>query len=486
LSLFSLIFTSLEGTSVRKTLPNQWLGRKIVRNLLRFTGPANAPWASALAGGKVKQQTMTIFKFVSSIAALSGCLIAMPAWSQRFPTTPEQIATAQKVAQAGVPLSDLAPDAPDSYVVKRGDTLWAISNIFLRSPWRWPELWGMNLDEIKNPHLIYPGQILVLDKTSGRAILRNANAGDSTGGPPPAVAPTEPETPAPAGPPLRVSRDRDEPPALQTVKLTPRVRVEDLNAPLATLNTAAIEAFLSEPLIVEENEMNAAPRIVAAQENRVMLTRGDRAYARGPSGAPLLDDQGKLQIFRLFGIATPVKDPLTREVLGYEAQFTGKASLVRSEMKEDTEIGSGKITTQLVPASIDILEAKDEIQVGYRMLPEPERQFFNYVPHAPSGKVDARIVSIYSSSGLVNASQNQVVLINRGRRDGMETGHVMAILKNGETLIDRTDSARDLIRLPNERNGLLMVFKTFEKLSYGLILDITDGVRVGDRLTTPQ
>jgi LysM repeat protein len=426
---------------------------------------------------------MKTFKFVSSMAVLSGCLILLPAWGQKFPTTPEQIATAQKVSQAGVPLSDLAPDAPDTYVVKRGDTLWAISNIFLRSPWRWPELWGMNLEEISNPHLIYPGQILVLDKSSGRAVLRNANSGDTTT--PPVATSAGTETPAPSGPTLSISRNRDEPP-LETVRLSPRTRVESFGAPLATLNTSAIEAFLSEPLIVEENEMASAPRIVAAQENRVMLTRGDRAYARGPSDAPLLDNQGKLQLFRVFGIAKPIKDPLSNEILGYEAQFTGKASLVRSETKEETEVGSGKTTTHLIPASIDILEAKDEIQVGFRMLPEPERQFFNYVPHAPSGPMEGRIVSIYSSSGLVNASQNQVVLINRGRRDGLENGHVMAVLKNGETLIDRTDPSRTLIKLPNERNGLLMVFKTFEKLSYGLILDITDGVRVGDRLVSPK
>lgn len=439
---------------------------------------AGCPWIPDLAGGKVKQQTMTTFKLLSPVTALCACLLALPAWSQKYPTTPNQIATAQKVSQAGVSLSDLAPDAPDSYLVKRGDTLWAISNVFLRSPWRWPELWGMNLEDIRNPHLIYPGQRLVLDKTSGRAILRNANAGD--------IPVSSPSTETVGGSTQSTSGLRDEA-ELRTVKLSPRVRSEILSGgPLATLNISSIEAFLSEPLIVEENELAVAPRIVAAQENRVMLTRGDRAYARGPSDAPLIDNQGKLQIYRVFGNATPIKDPVTREVLGYEAQFAGKAALVRSEMKEETEVSKGVSTSNLIPASIDILEAKDEIQIGYRMMPEPERQFFNYAPHAPTGQVDGRIVSIYSSSGLVNASQNQVVVINRGRRDGLESGHVMAILKNGETLIDKTDPTRAVIKLPNERNGLLMVFKTFEKLSYGLILDITDGVRVGDRLATPQ
>lgn len=406
---------------------------------------------------------------MTTAAALSGCLLAMPAWSQKYPVTPAQTATAQQVAQAGVPLSELAPDAPDSYVVKSGDTLWDISKVFLLSPWRWPELWGMNLEQIRNPHLIYPGQTLVLDKSSGRAILRSGTAGlpgDSGGAGKAGVAGSDDS-------------------GIQTIRLSPRTRYERFGGALTTLQTSAIEPFLAEPIIVEEREMAIAPRIVAAQENRVMLTRGDRAYARGPVDAPLMDDQAKTQFYRIFRNATPLKDPDSGEVLGFEAQFVGKASLMRSEMTEATEGADGKLTTAIVPATIDITEAKDEILVGYRMLPEPERQFLSYTPHAPTGTVDGRIVSVYGSA-VVNAAQNQVVVINRGRRDGMESGHVMAILKNGQRLVDKTDPALPQIKLPNERNGLLMVFKTFEKLSYALILDITDGVRVGDRLASPQ
>jgi hypothetical protein len=199
-----------------------------------------------------------------------------------------------------------------------------------------------------------------------------------------------------------------------------------------------------------------------------------------------MDDKDKTQRYRIFGNATPLKDPDSGEVLGYEGQFVGKAELMRSEMTEESENADGKLVAAIVPATIDIVEAKDEILVGYRLLPEPERQFVNYLPHAPTGTVNGRVVSVYGSSGLVNASQNQVVVINRGRRDGVETGHVMAILKNGERLIDKTDPGRPRIKLPNERNGLLIVFKIFEKLSYALILDIVDGVRVGDRLASPQ
>ena len=139
----------------------------------------------------------------------------------------------------------------------------------------------------------------------------------------------------------------------------------------------------------------------------------------------------------------------------------------------------------VVPATVDILEIKEEIRVGDRLLPEPPRQLRSYVPHAPSSPMDARVVSIYGT-GVVNAAQNQVVVINRGTQDGLENGHVLAILQAGERIVDKTDSALTKIKLPDERNGLLMVFRTFDKLSYGLVLDIVNGVRVGDRLVNPR
>jgi hypothetical protein len=334
--------------------------------------------------------------------------------------------------------------------------LWAISGIFLKSPWRWPELWGMNLSDIKNPHLIYPGQKLYLEKKDGRATLRMT----------PSVA--------------------DDAPT-DTVRLSPRTRYEPLvSSAIPTLKSHLIEPFLAEPIIVDENGLKLAPRIVAAQDDRVLLTRGDRAYARGQGNAALIDEPDKLQkAYRVFRNATPLKDPVTDEVLGYEAQYIGKALLVRSESTQQSSGKDGKPRTDIVPATIDIVLAKEEMRVGDRLLPEPAQQLLNYVPHAPLSKVDARIVSVYGSA-VVNAAQNQVVVINLGARDGIENGDVMAILKAGARLIDKTDETRPELKLPDERNGLLMVFRTFDKLSYGLVLDITDGVKVGDRLVNPR
>ncbi len=387
--------------------------------------------------------------------ALAAGLLAPAAQAQNFPITSGQRATAQQVAQAGVPLSELAPNAPDNYTVRSGDTLWAISGMFLKSPWRWPELWGMNLEDIKNPHLIYPGQQLFLERANGRATLRTARS--AAGSPP-----------------------------TETIRVSPRTRYEVLgNSALPTVNLNAIEPFLAEPIIVDETGLNAAPRIVATRESRVLLSHGDRAYARGPAEKPLVDAPGPQQNFRVFRNATALRDPVSGEVLGYEAQYIGKAALARSESSTTTTQQDGKQTVEVVPATIDIVVAKEEMRVGDRLVPEPPRELVNYTPHAPSSPVDARIVSVYGSA-VVNAAQNQVVVINRGAKDGVDRGTVLAILTAGESLPDNTDPAKPQMKLPDERNGLLMVFRTFDRLSYALVLDITDGVKVGDRLVNPR
>jgi nucleoid-associated protein YgaU len=231
-------------------------------------------------------------------SALLALLLAGNASAQNFPITPEQRTTAGQVAQAGVALSELAPNAPDSYTVKRGDTLWAISTLFLKSPWRWPELWGMNLQEIRNPHRIFPGQVLYLDKSDGSARLSTRPPG---------------------------ARSDDT----STVRVSPRTRFESLgDTSIPPISLQAVEAFLAEPMIVDEATFARAPRIVATQETRVLLSRGDRAYARGlySSGVPgeaLTEGPGLSRDLRVFRNAVPLKDPSTGEILGFEAQYVG-------------------------------------------------------------------------------------------------------------------------------------------------------------------
>ena len=383
--------------------------------------------------------------------ALAAALYAPGAQAQKYPITSGQRATAQQVAQRGVPLSELAPNAPDKYVVKRGDTLWRISGLYLKRPWRWPELWGMNLQSIRNPHLIYPGQTLYLIKDGGYARLA-----------------TNPE---------------DD---IETVRVTPRVRTESLaDTALPTLDPQAIEPFLEEPLIVDEETLANAPHIVATTEERVLMAEGNRIYARGPADAPLLLGPGKPRYFRIYRDGKPLQDPETGEILGYEAHYLGKAELLRSETP-GTAGTEQTPATDPIPATLQLGPTKEEVRAGDRLLPAPQREFLNFTPRAPQVPVDARVVSVYGSAALANAAQNQVIAINRGRRDGMESGQVLAILSQGARIVDKTDPDRPMVQLPNERNGLGMVFRTFERVSYVLILEIHAPVRIGDKLTQPQ
>lgn len=423
---------------------------------------------------------ITLSKIGAALAGMAVISLALTGGvqAQNFPISDSQKATAAQVAQSGVPLSELAPNAPDSYTVKTGDTLWAISKLFLKSPWRWPELWGMNYAEIANPHRIYPGQQLFLEKKNGVAKLTTRS-------------PTAVDDEAPT----------------QTVRVSPRTRFEALNASaLPTLQPHLIEPFLVEPNIVSENELLQAPRIVATQEGRVLLSRGDRAYVRGPAGSPVTGTaSGAQPTFRVFRNPTPLFDPDTHAVLGYEAPYVGKALLVRGEVAplankndqgkswwERWRSGGAGATDEVgtsvglpTAASVDIVEAKEEMRVGDRLLAEPEREIRSFVPHAPDGKIEGRIISVYGS-GVTNAAQSQVVVLSRGSSDGLKSGDVLAILKDGPIVTDHTDPARADIKIPNERNGLLMVFRPFEKLSYALILEIVDGVKVGDRVTNPK
>ena len=311
----------------------------------------------------------------------------------------------------------------------------------------------MNLNDIRNPHLIYPGQVLFLDKSGGRARL-STRRGTGTGAP-------------------------------DTIKLSPRTRTESLSGmALPTLNSALIEPFLTEPIVVDEDTVKLAPRIVAGNDNHVLLSRGDRAYARGEANMPLIEIPGPINQYRVFRSATPLKDPATGEILGYEAQYLGKVQLQRSETTE-TMMQDGKEVTNVVPATVDVVAAKEEIRAGDRLLPEPPRQLLSYAPRAPSGTIaNGRIISVYGNS-VAFAAQNQVVSINKGTRDGIENGHVLAILKNGEVIVDRTNGGKDTLKLPNERIGLLMVFRPFEKVSYALVLEISDTPKAGDLLINP-
>ena len=378
------------------------------------------------------------FTLALGLAAAGTAGFAVAA-EPNFPITPEQRATAKRTAETGVPLSEIKPDAPDVYTVKRHDTLWDISKMYLYSPWRWPELWGMNLQQVRNPHLIFPGQVLYLDKSNGRARLR---MGEMAGGP------------------------------TGDGKMTPRVRARDIAFDgIASIPFNLIEPFLNEAVIFEGNQLVDAPRIVATQEGRVLLARGDTAYVRG--------NLGPEREYRIFREPRPLRDPTTKEILGFEATYVGASEYT---VEGGTRTGAdGK--AEIVPATFTVTSIRQEAGVGDRLSPVPAREYTNYAPHPPASPIGGQIVSIYGDA--LTAGQNQIVALNKGANDGIERGHVLALYRDGKVVVDPTDKERTRIKLPDERHGILFVFRVFQRMSYALILNVKAPVSPGDRFTQP-
>ena len=373
-------------------------------------------------------------------AALAlAVLAAAPAVTQAFPITPAERSTAQQVASKGVPLSELTENAPDTYTVKRGDTLWHISGMFLKSPWRWPELWGMNLEQIRNPHLIYPGQLLVLEKIDGMARLK---LGSTVGG------------------------------VGDTVKLSPSIRSESSEtAAIGAVPMNLIAPFLTDAMIFDTNQMVSAPRIVAVQENHLMLGRGNIAYVSG--------DLGNTRNWQVFRDPKALADPDTKEVLGYEARYVGSA-----ERKQDGESRPGAETGGLsVPSTFTITSNKEDVAIGDRLAPATVRDFAPFVPHAPASPINGKIVSLYGDA--MSAGSNQIVSLNRGARDGLERGTVLALWHEGAITVDKSVEHGKPIKLPDERIGVVFVFRVFDRMAYGLVLETTAPTLPGDRITQP-
>ena len=337
-------------------------------------------------------------------------------------------------SQRGTGAVELADDAPDKHIVVKGDTLWGISGKFLKSPWLWPQVWELNREQIQNPHLIYPGDIVYLDRSGdtprlrlGRPVGSLADAGDASGNP--------------------------------QHRLEPSVRAEALgDSAIPTISTAAIEAFINRPLVVDQKGLASSPRIMATQEGRVYLGRGDRAYVRGIQN----DAVNEWHVYRP---AKPMLDPDTREVLAYEALYLGTAQLVR---KGD-------------PATITITGTAEEIGEGDRLVPADAARTVNLAPRAPERDVAGKIISVYR--GVTQVGRNSVVALNVGKKDGLDVGHVMSVQLRGRLARDR--ETNEMVKLPNEPIGQLLVFRTFDRISYGLIVDATQSISVGDTVQNP-
>jgi LysM domain-containing protein len=353
----------------------------------------------------------------------------------------------------------LKADAPDRYVVVPGDTLWGISTRYTDSPWRWPELWGMNREQIQNPHLIYPGMVLLLDRARGTLSIAGAPSGAQSGAQPgtqPGAQPGAPSRPAAGG----------APPS-GTVRLAPRARAESLaEQEIPSIPPSAIEPFLSRPLVIEPNGLAKAPTIVATEKDRVILAAGNTAYVRG------IAEAGE-ETWYVFRQGAPLVDPETERTLAYEAIYLGTAQVTRP--------GN--------PATVVLTSAVQEINAGDKLVTAGPPQPMNYAPHAPSAQVRGRVLRIYGSVGRVGeAGPLQIISINRGRADGIEVGHVLALYSLGGVARDttRAPGASDaLIKLPDERAGLSFVFRVFDRVSYALVMHVTRPISPLDVVRTP-
>lgn len=329
-------------------------------------------------------------------------------------------------ASAQEPLK-LVDNPPDRHIVVPGDTLWAISGKFLQQPWRWPEIWQMNKAEIKNPHLIYPGDVVILDRSGATPRLRIGKSIKSGGG---------------------------------TGKLQPQVHSEAVQQVIPSIPPNIIEAFLSQPLVIEPGAHDGIARVVASQEDRTFMGNGDVAFVTGINDASVVN-------WSIFRPGKPLKDPETGEVLGHEAFFLGNAKLVQP----------GE------PAVVRIVLAKEEIGRGDRLLPTPPANIIAYAPHRPEQEVAAKVMSIYG--GVNEGGKGSVVTFNRGRNDGLEVGHVVALFRNRVSLGFDEKGRRVSTPIPEERYAQAFVFRVFDRVAYALVVESSKSVIVGDSARNP-
>ncbi len=326
------------------------------------------------------------------------------------------------LAQAQVQLKE---GHPERYTVVRGDTLWDISGKFLSEPWKWPEIWHAN-PQVENPHLIYPGDTLNLVYVDGQPRLM-LNRGASRG----------------------------------TIKLSPQVRSTPMAEAIPTIPLEKINSFLLNNRIIDTAEaFQAAPYVVAGNAERVISGVGDRVYARGqfPAGP---------SVYGIYRQGKSYTDPETQEFLGINADDMGAAELTATE---------GDIATMIMQRSTQ------EVRLGDRLFPTEERAINStFMPSAPSQDIKGVIVDV--PRGVSQIGTFDVVTLNKGSRDGLVEGNVLAVYKTGETVRDRVTG--EMVKVPDERAGLLMVFRTYEKLSYGLVLKAVRQLEVNDKVRNP-
>jgi len=386
----------------------------------------------------IKSRDILPLFLLSGLLTISGGMLGGCSSTEEKPVAIEQPEPVEVTEVKPVEKKEIRVKAshPRQYTVKKGDTLWDISSLFLQDPWYWPEIWSKNA-QIENPHLIFPGDVLTLVYVNGQPQIlvneeKHQEIRESSGGMP-------------------------------VKKLSPSIRSSSLEASIPSIPGDAIRQFLTKPRVVTKDQLETAPRIIGSEGNHLILGTGSRVYIRGEI------DKERVR-FAVFNPGDALVDPTSGETLGYEAKYAGDVH----------------ITNYDDPASGNITFSEREILVGNRLLPEDRSKMENlFFPHIPDSQVDAQIISLYDA--LFGVAQYQIVVINKGERDGMEVGHLLATFTNGAVVRDRFDKRRsEPVKLPNERSGLVMVFKTFDRVSYALTLESRRVIHKNDVVKTPK
>ena len=358
------------------------------------------------------------------LAATTGQSVAQNETQVEVKETPQTMSAVTPIRRVPTPI--VRPQHPVRYTVKKGDTLWGIANVFLKTPWYWPEIWHVNT-QINNPHLIYPGDVISLVYIDGKPQLLVSDRA--------------------------VSMQRGE-------KLSPRIRVNPLGESIDSIPLDAVEQFMAHPRVIAKEELERSPYIIGNFDGRLISALGDEIYARGVKSQ---DDS----LFTVFRSTKTLVDPTTQEILGYEVMEVADAKMI--------DFGD--------PATLQITKNIRETLNGDRLLPQDRSQMaHNYFPKRPKQPVTASVISLFDAISTV--ALNQIVVVNIGLRDGAEVGDVLAVERRGGRVKDEYSGKKDdYVTLPNTRAGVIMIFQTFERVSYGLIMASTRPIHLNDLVT---
>ena len=384
---------------------------------------------------------------LSGMLLIAACAEPPPPYAVVYeePPPPEEVII-EVAAQVPAPVAEpepvetivYEPEFPETYIVQEGDTLWDISTVFLRDPWYWPEIWFKN-PQVENPHLIYPGDTLAIVYIGGERRVQILSRGAD-------------------GSVLSQTSD-----GLKIVKVNPRVRTKAIDATIASIPIDALRHLLERPIIVDAETMKNSAYVLSSVDAHLINSINDKLYVRKLDTS---DGNGRYHIYRP---DLPLYDPITDELLGYQALYVGESKLL---LRGD-------------PASVRVTNSEREILRDDRVMPMDNTNFErDFIPRPPSTEVSGEIVALLDA--ISQTGIYQTIAINLGQRDGLESGNVLRIRRYGDIIPDKAeDNPRFRVKLPDEQIGMAMVIRSFEKVSYALIMEADFPITVEDYVQSP-